>query len=112
MYDKKRFYKHAAIILIKVFCVLGILCKDLYTQCGGWSRSGECESNPGWMLKNCMLSCNGAHCDKSIKKPDGHCANPLGLSDDGSGNFRIPDSAFSSGASHLAPGRKTIFYNK
>jgi len=51
-----------------------------------------------------MLSCKDAHCDKDVKKPSGSCANPLGLSVDASGNSKIPDSAFSSGGRHLAPG--------
>ena len=50
-----------------------------------------------------MLSCKVTNCDKGIQKPPGQCANPLGLSWDGTSNFKIPDSAFSSPA-HLSPG--------
>jgi len=81
----------------------GILCKDYYDRCDGWAKSGECDNNPGWMRRNCMLSCKVTTCDMGIQKPDGQCADPLGLAADGSGNFKIPDSAFYSPA-NLAPG--------
>ncbi|XP_078578351.1 uncharacterized protein LOC144863207 [Branchiostoma floridae x Branchiostoma japonicum] len=43
-------------------------CPDSNSGCPGWANSGECESNPGYMLSNCRLSCGvcfpnlGAHC--------------------------------------------------
>eukprot|EP00058_Branchiostoma_floridae_P018361 XP_002603850.1 hypothetical protein BRAFLDRAFT_129677 [Branchiostoma floridae] len=43
-------------------------CPDSSSSCPGWANSGECESNPGYMLSNCRLSCGvcfpnlGAHC--------------------------------------------------
>merc|ERR1712048_149793 len=55
------------------------------------------------MLRNCLISCKVKSCDMGVQKPSGQCANPLGLSYDGSGSFQIPDSAFSSPA-NLAPG--------
>jgi len=81
----------------------GKLCKDYHNECANWARQGECEANPGWMLRNCLISCKVKSCDMGVQKPSGQCANPLGLSYDGSGSFQIPDSAFSSPA-HLAPG--------
>lgn len=33
-------------------------CKDLHFSCPSWARRGECTRNPGYMLKNCMKSCN------------------------------------------------------
>ena len=62
------------------------------------------------MLPNCMISCGSAtQCDKPGLKPNDQCANPLGLSWDGTKNFKIPDSAFYS-PENLSPG-KTFFKN-
>jgi len=85
------------------FLGTGMLCVDSHDGCPGWAQSGECEANSGWMLKNCMKSCKKAKCDKGVLKPPGTCASPLGLAFDGSGKFKIPDSAFYSPA-NLAPG--------
>merc|ERR1712142_834625 len=78
------------------FFGVGILCFDKDSRCGKWAKMGECDRNPGWMLYNCMLSCPTAHCDKAVKKPDDTCADPLGIAFDGSGSFKIPDSALTS----------------
>jgi len=32
-------------------------CKDTNEFCATWSKMGECQKNPGWMLKNCPVSC-------------------------------------------------------
>ena len=29
----------------------------LFRFCATWSKMGECQKNPGWMLKNCPVSC-------------------------------------------------------
>ena len=34
-----------------------VLCTDNRQACGWWSRIGECQKNPGYMLKNCKKSC-------------------------------------------------------
>uniref|UniRef100_A0A7R9ZUD1 ShKT domain-containing protein n=1 Tax=Pseudo-nitzschia arenysensis TaxID=697910 RepID=A0A7R9ZUD1_9STRA len=34
------------------------LCRDNNDRCGEWAGTGECSSNPSWMLENCKLSCN------------------------------------------------------
>ena len=33
-------------------------CQDSDAQCATWASSGECQKNPGWMLKNCRRSCH------------------------------------------------------
>eukprot|EP00440_Ansanella_granifera_P031809 gb/GFBE01034519.1/.p1 GENE.gb/GFBE01034519.1/~~gb/GFBE01034519.1/.p1 ORF type:complete len:140 (+),score=17.08 gb/GFBE01034519.1/:1-420(+) len=35
-------------------------CADSNWQCAGWARRGECNANPGYMLRNCQRSCH--HC--------------------------------------------------
>ena len=32
-------------------------CKDDEYNCVGWAASGQCQANPGYMLKSCRLSC-------------------------------------------------------
>lgn len=32
-------------------------CQDSNKYCATWARDGECQANPGWMLKNCPVSC-------------------------------------------------------
>ena len=32
-------------------------CVDDNTGCPGWSKTNQCNINPGWMHKNCKLSC-------------------------------------------------------
>lgn len=85
------------------FLGTGKLCVDINAQCPTWAKQGECQSNPGWMNKNCMKSCKVQDCDNGIQRPPGRCTNPLGLAWDGTNNFKIPDSAFYS-PSHLIPG--------
>ncbi|XP_057302423.1 zinc metalloproteinase nas-14-like [Hydractinia symbiolongicarpus] len=85
------------------FLGTGKLCQDKHQECANWAKNGECQANPGWMLRNCMVSCNNTVCDQPGLKPPGQCADPLGLSSDGTKNFKIPDSAFSS-PYHLSPG--------
>ncbi|XP_065684758.1 zinc metalloproteinase nas-14 isoform X2 [Hydra vulgaris] len=81
---------------------IGILCRDGHVECPNWAKQGECSNNPGWMNKNCAVSCNNNRCDKQGLKPAGKCADPLGLSWDGKG-YKIPDSALYS-PDHLKPG--------
>lgn len=56
------------------------------------------------MLRNCLKSCNSKNCDNGIQKPQGTCANPLGLAMDEFGKYKLPDSAFSAPTGWLAPG--------
>jgi hypothetical protein len=35
----------------------GIVCADLSQNCLSWARSGECQSNPGFMASECAQSC-------------------------------------------------------
>lgn len=42
-------------------------CVDSHTNCDFWAEKGECESNPTYMLANCMKSC-GACPKAEIKK--------------------------------------------
>jgi len=81
----------------------GLLCIDGHPDCSMWAKQGECERNPGWMMNNCMISCKSTTCDQVGLKPAGKCANPLGLSWDGTSKFKIPDSAFYS-PDNLSPG--------
>ena len=30
---------------------------DMHEECGPWARSGECTTNPGYMLQSCKASC-------------------------------------------------------
>ena len=33
-------------------------CRDLDSNCESWSKAGECEKNPNYMLSNCKKSCS------------------------------------------------------
>ena len=47
-------------------------CKDTDDACRGWAESGECDKNPGFMLKSCAMSCRtcqGDWRDGSYDKP-------------------------------------------
>ncbi|BFZ00439.1 hypothetical protein BsWGS_03478 [Bradybaena similaris] len=44
-----------------------MVCENTNPTCEDWARSGECESNPSWMIPNCRQACN--KCD------DGKCKN-------------------------------------
>ena len=84
------------------FMGVGILCQNGHVECEKWAQRGECTRNPGWMVKNCAIACNNTRCDKEVPKPAGKCADPLGLSWDGTG-YKIPDSALYS-PDNLKPG--------
>lgn len=32
-------------------------CEDLHDSCEAWSDAGECDTNPGYMVRNCAVSC-------------------------------------------------------
>merc|ERR1712072_1239959 len=32
-------------------------CEDLHTRCEAWSKAGECERNPSFMVQGCRRSC-------------------------------------------------------
>ena len=38
-----------------IFLILKL--KPSFRYCATWARDGECQANPGWMLKNCPVSC-------------------------------------------------------
>jgi len=82
----------------------GKLCIDDDSRCPYWKSIGECQRNPSWMNRHCMITCGVSKCDSGVQRPPGSCSNPLGLSYDGTGNFKIPDSAFSS-RTDFHPGR-------
>eukprot|EP00794_Sanderia_malayensis_P006292 gene6292-7014_t len=84
---------------------IGRLCKDRHSKCAYWAGIGECKRNPGYMLRNCQISCNQTqYCDKGIVRPPGSCANPLGIATDGK-SYNIPDSSMrASSNSELSPG--------
>jgi hypothetical protein len=33
------------------------ICEDLHGKCDSWLAEGECDANPGYMLRSCPLSC-------------------------------------------------------
>ena len=37
--------------------ILDVPCEDNNIRCPEWSRRGECEKNPGYMLVDCRKSC-------------------------------------------------------
>ena len=37
---------------------LYVVAQDQHKNCAFWAKSGECEANPGYMLKNCKTSCD------------------------------------------------------
>ncbi|CAH3132477.1 unnamed protein product [Porites lobata] len=37
------------------------ICTDKSSSCGQWAAAGECKKNYGWMIENCMKSCNSCH---------------------------------------------------
>merc|ERR1719494_733827 len=71
---------------------IGKLCLDKKAKCKEWADRGDCSSNPRYMLFYCAKSCKSKTCDMEIPRPPGECANPLGLSWDGTSNFQIPHS--------------------
>ena len=32
-------------------------CDDQHDQCASWAEGGECDANPGYMLRSCRSSC-------------------------------------------------------
>lgn len=42
-------------------------CSDKHSNCEQWATSGECRTNPDWMLVNCQESC-GLCCEFNITK--------------------------------------------
>ena len=34
-----------------------VAAEDAHENCKMWAEAGECEKNPGYMLKNCKISC-------------------------------------------------------
>ena len=59
------------------------------------------------MAKYCLGTCKGkskTKCDEYGLKPEGACANPLGMSADAKGNYKIPDSAITSNRGHMRDG--------
>ena len=40
-------------------------CIDRDSRCGSWAAKGECASNPSYMTKNCIKSCNKCDDGKS-----------------------------------------------
>eukprot|EP00795_Rhopilema_esculentum_P001751 gene1751-16235_t len=81
---------------------IGLLCLDKHPDCPKWAGWGECQRNPGYMLKKCKLSCNQTDCDRGIQKPPGTCNEPLGMAWDGK-TWKLPDSSITA-ASVLSPG--------
>ncbi|KAJ7390131.1 metallocarboxypeptidase [Desmophyllum pertusum] len=75
---------------------LGLRCVDKSSRCPSYSAS-DCAYS-GWVLRTCRKSCN-AKCDATPLRPQGSCADPLGLGWDN----RLPDSAFTA-SSQLSPG--------
>lgn len=41
-------------------------CKDEHTKCPEWAGLGECQENPGYMLRNCKKSCNICNDKRSV----------------------------------------------
>ncbi|KAJ7348797.1 hypothetical protein OS493_038999, partial [Desmophyllum pertusum] len=74
----------------------GLRCVDKSSRCPSYSAS-DCAYS-GWVLRTCRKSCN-AKCDATPLRPQGSCADPLGLGWDN----RLPDSAFTA-SSQLSPG--------
>ena len=44
-------------------------CIDKAAQCELWAEQGECERNPGYMVLNCMRSCDACH----LADPETRC---------------------------------------
>ena len=84
-------------------------CKDTNVHCAYWAKIGECEVNPGYMLKGCPLSCKQCTCNdyendcadlnescntwadigECSKNPDymhSHCAKSCNTCDNAGGN--------------------------
>jgi len=43
-------------------------CKDEDDRCAWWSNQGECDANPGFMLRNCQKSCNVCYTGKTAEE--------------------------------------------
>jgi hypothetical protein len=41
------------------------------SHCATWAKQGECQKNPGWMLKGCPLSCN--ECKNDCNDLNAYC---------------------------------------
>lgn len=51
-----------------------VSCEDTKPDCAGWAKSGECQSNPGFMLQGCKKSCGGCGGDGPKQDP-AECAD-------------------------------------
>jgi len=49
-----------------------LTCKDTNEYCATWAKNGECQVNPGWMLKNCPVACK--ECDNTCADHEPYCA--------------------------------------
>ena len=43
-----------------------------FRYCATWAKNGECQVNPGWMLKNCPVACK--ECDNTCADHEPYCA--------------------------------------
>jgi prolyl 4-hydroxylase len=43
-------------------------CVDTDNRCAFWASTGECKENPGYMIRNCMKSCEVCYTGKSIEE--------------------------------------------
>ncbi|XP_065063795.1 plasma kallikrein-like isoform X2 [Rhopilema esculentum] len=59
------------VILSSILQGLNTACVDNDQRCSGWAKSGECSSNPGYMLSNCRKSCD--KCEEKCKDKDTDC---------------------------------------
>ena len=48
-------------------------CQDLNANCAYWASTGECQSNPGYMIPNCPKSCNVCDGASSCIDEGDHC---------------------------------------
>jgi len=48
-----------------------LTCKDTNEYCATWAKNGECQVNPGWMLKNCPVACK--ECDNTCADHEPYC---------------------------------------
>ena len=52
--------------LLEFFFFVVVACVDKHSNCKQWASSGECQTNPDWMLINCQESC-GLCCEFNSK---------------------------------------------
>ena len=76
---KRRAEEEAAAKKIAANNAAPAACADSSAKCADWAKSGECDSNPGFMHKTCAKSCGKCEPAEACVDSDPKCAEWKGL---------------------------------